>query len=49
MRANIYIIENIANCQHLPPKGAFVMALPLKIEKCNEAPARVIGLVKKMG
>lgn len=45
MSANKYVIENIANCHRLPPKGAFVIALPLKIEKCSESPARVIGLV----
>lgn len=45
--ANKYIIENIANVSKLPPKGAFVIALPLKIEKGAEAPARVIGLIPK--
>jgi kynurenine formamidase len=42
---NRYIIENIANADKLPPKGAFVLALPLKIEKGEEAPARVVGLI----
>lgn len=45
--ANKYIIENIANAEKLPPKGAFVIALPLKIEKGTEAPARIIGLIPK--
>jgi len=44
---NKYIIENIANVDKLPPKGAFVIALPLKIEKGYEAPARVIGLIAR--
>lgn len=40
-----YIIENIANAWELPPKGAYILALPLKIQKGPEAPARVIGLM----
>jgi kynurenine formamidase len=40
-----YIIENIVNADQLPPYGAYVMALPLKIEKGTEAPLRVIGIV----
>lgn len=45
LKANIYIIENIANGHLLPPTGAFVIALPLKILDAVEAPARVIGLI----
>lgn len=40
-----FIIENIANAHRLPPKGAFIIALPLKIEGGVEAPARVIALI----
>lgn len=40
-----YIIENLANCQKLPPKGAYVITLPMKIPEASEAPARVIGLI----
>lgn len=42
-----YIIENIANCNLLPPKGAYIIALPLKVQNGGEAPARVIALVPK--
>lgn len=42
---NIYIIENITNTDKLPPTGAFVAALPLKIYDAVEAPMRIIGLV----
>lgn len=42
-----YIIENIAGCEKMPPKGGFVIALPLKIQKGAEAPLRIIGLVPK--
>ena len=45
LKAGKYIIENIANVFLLPPKEAYVIALPMKIQKGFEAPARVIGLV----
>jgi kynurenine formamidase len=45
MDAGKYIIENIANASKLPSKGAYVAALPLKIENGVEAPARVIALL----
>lgn len=45
MDAGMYIIENIANCSQLPPKGATIIALPLKVENLVEAPARVIALI----
>lgn len=40
-----YIVENIANSEKLPPKGAFVMAFPLKISQATEAPMRLMGLL----
>lgn len=40
-----YIIENIANCSQLPPKGSYVIALPLRMEGATESPIRIIGLV----
>jgi len=45
MDAGKYIIENIAHCSQMPPMGAYVAALPLKIENGQEAPARVIGFI----
>ncbi len=45
LTANMYIIENIVNADLLPPTGAFVIALPIKILDAVEAPARVIGLI----
>lgn len=45
--AGKYIIENIANCSQLPPKGATVIALPLRAQGCTESPMRVIGLISK--
>ena len=41
--ADKYIIENLTNLHQLPPTGATIMALPLKIKEAAEAPARVIG------
>ncbi len=40
-----YIIENIAECSKLPPKGAYVITLPLKAEEATEAPTRIIALI----
>ena len=45
--ANKYIIENVTNLKSLPPSGSFVICLPLKTKDGSEAPARLIGLVKK--
>jgi len=42
--ANKYIIENLTNLALLPPLGAFVIALPLKIAAGTEAGARVVAL-----
>lgn len=38
-------IENLTNLHLLPPIGAYIAALPLKIAAGPEAPARVIGFV----
>ncbi len=43
--AGKYIIENIADCSKLPPKGSYVMALPLKVKDGTESPIRIIGLI----
>ena len=45
--AGKYIIENIANSNQLPPVGASVMVLPIKIEAGTEAPVRLIGVKNK--
>lgn len=42
--AGKYIIENIANANQLPPVGAQLIALPLKIEGGTESPLRLIGM-----
>jgi len=43
--ANIPGFENVANLDQLPSKGAYVIALPMKIERGSGAPARIIAWV----
>ena len=40
-------VENLKDIHLLPVKGAFVMAMPIRIKEAGEAPARVIGFYKK--
>ena len=42
-----YIIENIANASQLPPVGAKIIALPLKIEGGTESPIRMIAIINE--
>lgn len=42
--ADQYIIENIANCAQIPPKGAYAIALPLRASS-TEAPLRIVGVL----
>jgi kynurenine formamidase len=41
--ANIPGFENVANLDQLPPTGAFVIALPMKIERGSGAPTRIVA------
>lgn len=43
--AGKFIVENIANAKLLPPTGAKVTILPIKIKDGTEAPVRVIAFV----
>jgi kynurenine formamidase len=43
--ANVYALENVAALDQLPPRGATVYALPMKIKGGTGAPVRIIGLV----
>lgn len=47
--AGRYIIENVADCSRMPPRGAYVIVLPLRAEGCTESPVRMIGLVPLSG
>jgi len=42
---NIPAFENVANLDKLPPKGAFVIALPMKIKGGSGGPLRIVALV----
>ena len=43
--ADKYIIENVCNLDQMPPVGATVMALPLKISSGSEASCRVVAKI----
>jgi kynurenine formamidase len=43
--ANIYALENVANLDRLPAKGATVIALPMKIKGGTGGPARIIAVL----
>jgi kynurenine formamidase len=45
--ADKIIIENVVNLENMPPKGSFVMTLPIKIKDGTEAPVRLVGLIEK--
>lgn len=45
--AGKYIIENIGDCSQIPPQGAYLIALPLKLEEATESPLRVVCLIPK--
>lgn len=42
--ADKYLVENVANAKLLPPTGAKVLVLPIKIKDATEAPIRLIAL-----
>jgi kynurenine formamidase len=44
---NVPGLENLTNLDQLPPVGASVIALPIKIEGGSGGPARVIALISK--
>ena len=43
--ANIYGLENVANLERLPEKGATLLALPMKIKGGTGGPVRVIAIL----
>lgn len=45
--ANVPGLENLTNLHELPPSGAIVVALPVKIEGGSGGPTRVIALVPR--
>jgi kynurenine formamidase len=43
MEANVPAFENVASMSRLPPRGAFVMALPMKIAGGSGGPLRIVA------
>ena len=43
--SNVYGLENVANLDQLPEKGALLIALPMKIENGTGGPVRIIALI----
>lgn len=43
--AGIYGLENVANIEKLPARGATIIALPMKIENGTGGPARIIAIL----
>jgi len=43
--ANLYGLENIASLEKLPPKGAILLALPIKIKGGTGGPVRIIAVL----
>ncbi len=43
--ANCYGLENVANLERVPSKGAIVMALPIKIKGGTGGPVRIIAIL----
>ena len=46
LRAGKILIENVTNLDLMPPVGAFVMVLPIKVKHGTEAPVRLVGLIR---
>jgi len=45
--ANIAAFENVANLDQLPAKGAFIVALPMKIKGGSGGPLRIVAAVRR--
>lgn len=46
---DIFGLENLTNLDRLPPRGAWVMALPMKIGGGSGAPVRIVAVVPPAG
>lgn len=45
LKEGIFIVEILANLEKLPPTGAMVYILPMKIKNAPEAPARAMAII----
>ncbi len=43
--AEVYVLENVAALDRLPPRGATVFALPMKIKGGTGGPVRIVALI----
>ena len=43
--SNVPAFENVAHLEELPPTGAFVIALPMKIKGGSGGPLRIVALL----
>lgn len=43
--AGKYLVENVANAKNLPPIGAKIMIMPMKIKEGTEAPIRIAAIL----
>jgi len=43
---DLTVYENVANLDKLPPKGAWIIALPMKIKGGSGAPLRIVAWIK---
>lgn len=46
LKQNIFLLENLTALDQLPPTGAIIIALPLKIKNAPEAPVRAIAIIE---
>jgi kynurenine formamidase len=44
-RADVYGLENVAELEHLPPRGATIWALPIKIKGGTGGPVRIVAII----
>lgn len=44
--AGKYILENVAGLANLPACGSYLLALPLKMRDCTEAPVRLVAFIR---
>ena len=49
MTNNIPAFENVANLDQVPVKGAFIIALPIKIKGGSGAPLRIVAFLDLKG
>lgn len=45
--ANVPGLENVANLERLPPRGAWLIALPMKVEHGSGGPVRIVALLPR--